>query len=443
LRGGLDALGTTEFHCDGKPFPSIPAQFPWGIETMKDMKDLSMGSACVWAGEARDPSHGATQMPVVHSVSFGYDDFDSWLDVAQGRAEGYIYGRNTNPTVQVFEEKLRLLEGAEAATSFATGMAAVSNTLFTLLSPGERVVSIKDSYGGTSKVFLDVLPRFGVEATLCDTTDHDALETEIARGCRVVYLESPTNPTLKVVDIERLARAAHAAGALVIVDNTFATPINQSPLELGADLVLHSATKYLGGHADALGGGLCGPRELVERVYHFREITGASLGPMAAYLLLRGMKTLHLRVRQQSQSALRVARFLESHAAVSAVHYPGLESHPGHAAALRPSRSCCPACASPTAPRISAPSRPSSAPRPRRATWSAAPRSGRSSASPRHWCVTRLAWRRPRISSRTSHRRWRERGPSRPLIEECAGWSASFAARIRLLYRGLRRNQIA
>jgi cystathionine gamma-synthase len=305
---------------------------------MKDMKDLSMGSACVWAGEARDPSHGATQMPVVHSVSFGYDDFDSWLDVAQGRAEGYIYGRNTNPTVQVFEEKLRLLEGAEAATSFATGMAAVSNTLFTLLSPGERVVSIKDSYGGTSKVFLDVLPRFGVEATLCDTTDHDALETEIARGCRVVYLESPTNPTLKVVDIERLARAAHAAGALVIVDNTFATPINQSPLELGADLVLHSATKYLGGHADALGGVLCGPRELVERVYHFREITGASLGPMAAYLLLRGMKTLHLRVRQQSQSALRVARFLESHAAVSAVHYPGLESHPGHEIARRQMR---------------------------------------------------------------------------------------------------------
>ena len=297
---------------------------------MSEIDELQMGSACVWAGETRDSTHGATQVPVVHSVSFGYEDFDTWLDVAQGRASGHIYGRNTNPTVDVFERKIGQLEGAEAATSFATGMAAVSNTLFTLLSPGDRVVSIKDSYGGTSKIFLDFLPKFQISAKLCETIDHEEIESEIARGCRVVYLESPTNPTLKVVDIERLAKAAHEAGALVVFDNTFATPINQNPLALGVDLVIHSATKFLGGHADALGGVVCGSRELVEQVFHWREITGASLGPMAAYLLLRGMKTLHLRVRQQNESALRIARFLASHPAVSAVHYPGLESHPGH-----------------------------------------------------------------------------------------------------------------
>jgi cystathionine gamma-synthase len=258
--------------------------------------------------------------------------------VALGRAPGHIYSRNTNPTVHVFEEKIRLLEGAEAATSFATGMAAISNTLFTLLVPGDRVVSVKDTYGGTTKIFTEFLPRFGIEVTLCDTTDHAAIEAEVARGCQVLYLESPTNPTLKIVDLARLARAGHAAGATVVVDNTFATPINQNPLALGADLVIHSATKFLGGHADALGGAVCGGRELVGRIFHFREINGATLHPEAAYLLLRGMKTLALRVRQQNASALAIAHFLEGHPAVERVFYPGLESNDGHAIARRQMR---------------------------------------------------------------------------------------------------------
>ena len=148
---------------------------------------------------------------------------------------------------------------------------------------------------------------------LCDTTDHEAIEAQIANGCTILYLESPTNPTVKIIDLERLARAGRAAGAVVIVDNTFATPINQNPLELGADLVLHSATKFLGGHADALGGVICGSKELVKQVYHFREINGATLHPMAAYLLLRGMKTLQLRIQRQNESALHIARFLENH----------------------------------------------------------------------------------------------------------------------------------
>ncbi len=302
---------------------------------MKNDKNPKEGTLAVWAGENGPFWEQSTQVPVVHSVSFGYNDMDEWLKVGQGRAYGHIYSRNTNPTVRAFEEKVCRMEGAEAATSFASGMAAISNTLFTLLSPGDRIVSIKDSYGGTSMLFMEFLPRFNIEVSLCETTDHDAIETEVGKGCQILYIETPTNPTLKVMDIARLSKAAHSVGALVIVDNTFATPINQNPLKLGADLVLHSATKFLGGHADALGGVICGPAELIKRVYHYREITGAALDPMAAYLLLRGMKTLYLRVRQQNENALKIANYLQSHPAVSQVFYPGLEVHPQHDIAKR------------------------------------------------------------------------------------------------------------
>ena len=302
---------------------------------MTDDNRPKASTLSVWAGEDEYLVQGSTQVPVVHSVAFGYDDVDRWEEVALGKQPGHIYSRNTNPTVHAFEEKVRILEGAEAATSFSTGMAAISNALFTLLSPGDRIVSVKDTYGGTNKIFLEFLPRFQIEVALCDTTDHEAIEGAVAEGCQVLYLETPTNPTLKVVDLARLINAGHQVGATVIVDNTFATPINQQPLELGADLVLHSATKFLGGHADALGGVICGSKDLVERVYHYREITGATLQPMAAYLLLRGMKTLHLRIRQQNESALRIAAFLEGHPLVDRVFYPGLESHEGHEIAVR------------------------------------------------------------------------------------------------------------
>jgi cystathionine gamma-synthase len=302
------------------------------------VSDLSAATLSVWGGEENSLVQGATQVPVVYSAAYAYPDLDSWLDVALGRKPGHIYSRNTNPTVQAFETKVRLLEGAQAATSFASGMAAISNTLFTLLSPGDRIVSVKDSYGGTNKLFLEFLPRFGIRVDLLDTTDHGRIEAAVAAGCNVVYLESPTNPTLKVMDISRIAAAGHRAGAVVVADNTFATPLNQSPLALGADLVIHSATKFLGGHADALGGVVCGDRELVARIYHFREITGAALDPMAAFLLIRGMKTLHLRVKQQNESAISIAHWLRDHPAVAAVFYPGLETHPQHDIARRQMR---------------------------------------------------------------------------------------------------------
>ena len=307
------------------------------MDTEKDLSGAEhTATRAVWAGEERYLVEGATQVPIVQSIPFGYGDLDEWQGVALGEREGHIYSRNTNPTTRAFEEKVRALEAAEDATSFATGMAAISNTLFAFLKPGDRVVSVKDTYGGTNKIFLEFLPRAGVEVRLLDTTDHEAVERELAEGCDLLYLETPTNPTLKLVDIERLSAAGR--GAVVVVDGTFATPINQSPLALGADLVLHSASKYLGGHADALGGVLCGPRELVRRVYHYREINGAALDPFAAYLLLRGLKTLELRVSRHNENAAKVARFLEAHPAVERVFYPGLKSHPQHDLARRQMR---------------------------------------------------------------------------------------------------------
>src|SRR6478609_957921 len=298
-----------------------------------DFSKYKRGTAAVWAGETEPFWKGATTIPIVNSVTYAYHDLDEWHEVATGKREGFIYSRNTNPTVHALEEKIRVLEGAEAATSFATGMGAISNTLFALLGPGKRVVSIKDTYGGTSKIFLEFLPPYKVEVKLCETTDHAQLEAEIAKGCDLVYLETPTNPTLKVVDIKRLSAAAKKVGAVVVVDNTFATPVNQNPLKLGADLVVHSATKFLCGHSDAMGGLLCGKKELVEQVFRFREINGASLQPDPAYLIARGMKTLELRIERQNSSALKIAGFLKAHKKVNDVFYPGLETHAGHAIA--------------------------------------------------------------------------------------------------------------
>jgi len=299
----------------------------------------SKATLSIWGGETEHELYErSTQVPVVHSVSFGYKDIDIWHAVALEKEEGHIYSRNSNPTVRAFEDKVKELEGAEAATSFSCGMAAISNTFGTFLRPGDRVVSIKDSYGGTNKLFTEFLPPMGIEVTLCNTTDHEEIEAEVAKSCKILYLETPTNPTVKIVDIERLSKAAKAVGALVVVDNTFATPINTNPLALGADIVIHSASKFLGGHADALGGVACGSSELVKKLYHYREINGATLAPMDAYSLLRGMKTLSLRVERQNQSAMTIAKWLQQHPLVEQVNYPGLETHVHHDVAKKQMR---------------------------------------------------------------------------------------------------------
>ncbi|MGI4757043.1 MAG: cystathionine gamma-synthase family protein [Janthinobacterium lividum] len=294
------------------------------------LRNKGLSTRALWAGEDEAHPYGAAQMPLVPAISFGYDTVDEWKDVALGRAPGHIYSRNTNPTLAVLEEKVRALEDAEAAISFSCGMAAISNTLYALVRPGERVVSVTDTYGGTNRIFTEFLPRIGVEVVLIPTHDEAAILAETAKGCAVLYLETPTNPTLKVLDLRKLGLAGRAAGAIVITDNTVATPINQNPLALGSDLVVHSASKFLCGHGDALGGILCGKQELVRTVFQYREINGAVLDPFAAYLIARGLKTLALRVERHNSNAMSVASFLESHPAVESVFYPGLKSHPMH-----------------------------------------------------------------------------------------------------------------
>lgn len=289
----------------------------------------------VHLAEQVDPATRAIVAPIVENTAYAFDDLDTWRAVALHQAPGDIYSRNSNPTTRRFEEKMAALEGAESATSFATGMAAISTTLFALLSPGQRAVSVRDAYGATYLHFTQILPRFGILCQVRETEDHPAIESAIGQGCDVLYLESPTNPTLKVLDLARLSQAAHRVGAIVIVDNTFATPINQAPIALGADLVIHSATKFLGGHSDVLGGVVCGRQDLVERIFRYRELTGPALDAFSAYLLLRSLKTLGLRVARQNQNALTLARYLEGHRQVARVYYPGLESHPAHAIARR------------------------------------------------------------------------------------------------------------
>ena len=304
----------------------------------KRMSAAGLDTQAVWAGETGPFPFGAAVMPIVSAATFAYEDLTTWQSVASGGSAGHIYSRNSNPTVAVLEEKIAALDGVEAAAAFSTGMAAISSTLFALLSPGDRVVSTKDTYGGTNVLFEHFLPRFSIETTLCETTDADAIEREIARGCKLLYLETPTNPTLKVVDIERLARAAKARGAIVVADNTFATPINQTPSALGVDLIVYSATKFIAGHSDVLAGLVSGPRDLVRQVHHFREIAGATLHADAAYAVLRGMKTLGLRMARHNSNAQTVAEHLSRHPKVTGVYYPGLPSHPGHEIAKRQMR---------------------------------------------------------------------------------------------------------
>ena len=301
-------------------------------DTMK--KDISWNkikteTKAIWAGETEPFPFNATQAPTVNSVAFNYDDMDEWINVAKGSKKGHIYGRNTNPTVEILERKIAILEKAESATAFSSGMAAISNTLFALLKPKDRVIVGKDTYGGTSKIFMDYLPKFDIDVQFCDTTNTEEFKAEINKKCSLLYLETPTNPTLKLQNIQKLSIVAKKSQSLVVVDNTLSTPINQNPLELGADIVLHSATKFLCGHSDALGGLACGNKEIIEKIFHFREINGACLDPHPAYLILRGIKTLALRMNKHNENALELAQWLSKHKMIEKVFYPGLDTHVG------------------------------------------------------------------------------------------------------------------
>jgi len=296
-----------------------------------------ISTRAVHAGEGTDPATGAAAVPIYQTAPFGFPSARALEDAFLRPAGEYIYSRLGNPTVAALETKIAALEGAAGAVAAASGMAAVSTAMFTLLRPGGRLVAYRDIYGGTSGFFRRVLEPWGIEVVWVEIgAEADGgreLAAALAGSADVLYLESPTNPTLKVCDIAAAARLGHEAGAVVVVDNTFATPALQRPLELGADLVVHSLTKFLGGHGDTTGGVVAGPAGETAAVRSMLVDLGGIMDPLAAFLLLRGAKTVRVRVERASENALAVARWLERHPQVRKVNYPGLTSHPRHAVA--------------------------------------------------------------------------------------------------------------
>jgi cystathionine gamma-lyase len=290
-------------------------------------KTHGLATRAVHAGQGPDPATGAVVQPIHLATTFAQE--------SPGRHKGFEYSRSGNPTRANLEECLASLEGAEHCLAFASGLAATS-TLMLLFDPGDHVVFTEDVYGGTFRLFDKVFQRYGLTFTAVDPTDPDAIAAAMTEHTRLVWLESPTNPLLRIVDLEAVSEIVHGGGALMAVDSTFASPVLQRPLELGADIVMHSSTKFLGGHSDVLGGALLTSHGAVaERLRFHQNAVGAVPSPFDCWLLLRGLKTLQLRVLRQSDNALAIARWLERQDPVVRVYYPGLERHPGHTLAKR------------------------------------------------------------------------------------------------------------
>ena len=243
------------------------------------------------------------------------------------------YTRWGNPTITLAEQTVAALEGTETALVFASGMGAITTTILSLLKAGDHIVAQRDLYGGVTKFFSEWLPKLGIETTLVDTTEYEQYARAIRPSTKLLYLESPTNPALRIVDMKKMAALSRQHGLISMIDSTFGTPINQHPAEYGIDLVMHSGTKYLSGHADLTCGVISGRRDLIDQVGESRKTLGNCMDPHAAWLLIRGLKTLAVRVARQNENALRVAEFLEQHAKVRRVHYPFLKSHPQYAIA--------------------------------------------------------------------------------------------------------------
>ena len=292
---------------------------------------MDFETRAIHEGQEPDPSTGAVSVPIYQTSTY--------VQEAVGEHRGYDYSRGANPTRTALQLCLASLESAEHGIAFSSGLGAVT-TIMHLVSPGERVVAINDVYGGVYRMFSQVYEPKGYEFTWLSASEiGDGLRDHLDERTRIVWLETPTNPLLNVVDIRAAAEAAHAAGAMVVVDNTFATPYLQRPLELGADIALHSTTKYLGGHSDVVGGFVAtNDPTVAERLYFLQKSLGAVPGPFDSWLILRGIKTLAVRMRQHCRNAHAVAGWLSRHPRVEKVLYPGLPDHPGHAIAARQMR---------------------------------------------------------------------------------------------------------
>ena len=290
----------------------------------------NLATLCIHAGMEPDPSTGAIMTPIYQTSTY--------VQEAPAQHKGFEYARSQNPTRQALETALAVLEKGSYGLSFSSGVAA-TDAVIKLLQPGDEVVAANDMYGGTYRIFTKIFEKFGIRFRFVDTTQVKAVEEAITSATKLVWLETPTNPLMNITDIAAIAAITKAKGILLCVDNTFASPYLQNPLELGADIVMHSATKYLGGHSDVIQGALImKDADLRERLYFIQKSCGAVPGPQDCFLVLRGIKTLHVRMERHCENGIKVAHFLRNHPKVAKVYWPGFENHPGYAIASKQMR---------------------------------------------------------------------------------------------------------
>ncbi|OHC60331.1 MAG: O-succinylhomoserine sulfhydrylase [Rhodocyclales bacterium RIFCSPLOWO2_02_FULL_63_24] len=299
-----------------------------------DTSGWSFETLAVRAGQERS-QFGEHSEALYLTSSFVFESAAQAAARFSGEEEGNVYARFTNPTVTTMQQRLAALEGAEGCVATATGMAAILSTVMALMKAGEHIVASRSIFGATQQLFGTILPRFGVETSFVDTGSVEAFRAALRPSTKLVFVETPSNPLTEVFDIAALAEVAHAAGALLVVDNCFCTPALQRPLRLGADLVIHSATKYLDGQGRVLGGAVCGAKPLTDEVFKFLRTAGPTLSPFNAWVILKGLETLAVRMQAQSANAQQLAQWLEAQPQVARVFYPGLASHPQHALAMR------------------------------------------------------------------------------------------------------------
>ena len=298
----------------------------WKSRHMKGGKSLS--TRAVHAGEARNKYADSLTTPIIQTSTYTFRNSKAIEDYTKKGKEHFEDGRYGNPTAKIAEARLADLEAAEDCVVFSSGMSAITTTILSLVQSGDHIVITDDSYKKTLEFCKSYLKQFGIECTIVPFGDYQVLERAIKKNTRFIFSESPTNPYLNIFDLVRIKKIADRHNVLTLIDSTFSTPVNQRPIEFGMDLVLQSATKYLGGHNDILAGAVLGRNELIEKVRNLHKSMGGTIDPHCCYLLLRGLKTFPLRVQRQNESALMIARFLESHPRIKRVYYPFLESHP-------------------------------------------------------------------------------------------------------------------
>ncbi|HHI30887.1 methionine gamma-lyase [Methanosarcinales archaeon ex4572_44] len=291
------------------------------------MKEKSFTTKAVHAGRYT-PARGVVP-PIYQTATYAFETAREMQDIFEGKSEGFVYSRVGNPTQKVFEEKMAVLEGGESAKAFASGMGAINAAVLSIVKSGDHVISDRTIYGSTYDLFTEIFPRLGINVSMIDLSKTDELEENLQDNTKLIFCETPTNPTMKLVDIKKISQYHPTT----MVDNTYMTPYLQNPLELGSDVVVHSATKYICGHCDTLGGVIISDAEFIERTHQLLKDFGAAMSPFNAWLLLRGIKTLTLRMDRHTANAEKVADFLEEHPSIAKVYYPGLKDHPQHALA--------------------------------------------------------------------------------------------------------------